>query len=214
MTKPAWLLEAEKHLGYRETPVNHTPFNRHYHLDGQPWCACFVSYCFEVSGHPLPSMQPGMPNGFAAVVYGMDYARAHGCWRPSKDAEPGDIIVYGWAGPGSSPENMHTGFVEHSGPVGSTGHTVEGNRDDRVGRFTFTVGERVVLGTIDAKKLLGIHHKAATKKTAPAKKPAPAVAPQPQPRHPKHPHNTGPTPRWFGSWWPRWLRWWERQARK
>lgn len=188
MAKHAWMTEAERHLGFHEKPVNLTPFGKHYRIDGEPWCALFVSYCFEKSGHPLPSMQSGMKDGYAAVIDAMEYAKNHGCWRPSWEAEPGDVIVYGWDGPGSSPDEMHTGFIVSSGPVGTTGHTIEGNRGDQVAAQTFTVGEDVVLGTIDVKRLLGLS----------AIAPTPAadlsVTPKPQPRSAKHPVNSGPTP--------------------
>jgi hypothetical protein len=174
------------HLGYHETPVNQTPFGKHYSLDGEPWCALFVSYCFEKSGHPLPVMQAGMKNGYAAVIYAMQYAEKHGCWRPSWEAEAGDIIVYGWDGAKSSPDEMHTGFIVSSGPSGSTGHTIEGNRGDQVEKQTFVVGADVVLGTVDVKKLLGLPAKPTLDE--------PTVQPKPQPRSVKHPTNSGPTP--------------------
>lgn len=180
-TRPPWLVKAEAQIGYAEQPTNRTKFGRHYKLDGNPWCALFVSWSCLKAGKPLPSMQPGMPDGYAAVIYGMQWARAHGLWRPSWEAAPGDAIVYGWDGPGSSPANMHTGLVVSSGAQGSTGSTVEGNRDNRVGRWTFTVGERNVLGTIALTKLL-----------TPAKIVLQPAKAEPQPRNPDHPSNTGP----------------------
>lgn len=188
MTKPAWLLEAEKHDGYRERPNNDTIFGTHYGLNHEPWCDMFVAYCCEKSGHPLPAMQPGMPTGAAAVAYSMGYAKSHGLWIPSWDAKPGDQIVYGWNGPTSTPENMHTGFIETSGPQGSTGTTIEGNRGDQVGRHTFVVGESVVLGCVDLNRLLGGRPKVVVK-------PKPGVKPEPQPRNPVHPAHTGPLTR-------------------
>lgn len=184
--QPAWLTEAQRHLGFHEKPVNITPFGEHFGLQGEPWCAMFVSYCFEKSGHPLPSMQAGMKDGYAAVVYAMEYAQKHKCWRPSWEAEPGDVIVYGWNGPGSSPDEMHTGFIVSSGPAGTTGHTLEGNRGDQVESQTFTVGETVVLGTIDVKSLLGLNV------VAPVVDPT--LVPKPQPRSSDHPVDSGPTP--------------------
>lgn len=181
MAKPAWLARAEKDIGYEEKPVNLTKFGRHYKLNGNPWCAMAVSYwCWAVE-KPLPSMQPGMADGYAAVVYGMQWAKAHGLWRPSWEAEPGDAIVYGWDGPNSTPANMHTGLIVESGAQGATGSTVEGNRDNRVGRWNFTVGERNVLGSIALTKLL-----------TPAKIVIQPPKVEPQPRNPEHPSNTGP----------------------
>lgn len=186
MTKPAWLVEAEKDVGYREGKNNDNKFGRHYGLNHEPWCDLAVTRWCEKSGHPLPPMQPGMHTGAAAVSYSIAYAKAHGLWIPSWEAKPGDQICYGWDGPSSPPAHMHTGLVVSSGPKGSTGHTIEGNRGDQVGRFTFTVGSDVVLGCIDLNRLLGGRPKVTVK-------PKPAAAkPDPQPRPPEHPSHTGP----------------------
>lgn len=179
---PPWLDKMLSQVGYHEGPNNDTKFGRYYGLNHEPWCAMSVSWSCDRSGHPLPVMQPGMKNGYAAVIDGINFAKAHHLWIPSWKAQPGDAICYGWAGPSSTPENMHTGLIVSSGPAGSTGHTVEGNRDDMVGRFTFTVGESVVLGCIDVNRLLLGRPQI---KVRPPK-------PTPQPRHPAHPHNTGP----------------------
>lgn len=176
---PAWIVEAKKHIGFHEGPNNSNPFGKHYGLDHEPWCAFFVSFCCQAVGKPLPSMQAGMPDGYAGVYWGMKWAQANGYWRPSWKAQPGDAIVYGWNGPSSSPEEMHTGFILSTGTVGSTGHTIEGNRGDQVEYQTFTVGSDVVLGTIAISKILAAPH---NKKHKPA----------PQPRHQQHPNNTGP----------------------
>lgn len=183
VTQPAWLTVAAKQVGYAEKPGNDNKFGRALGLNRVPWCDLFVTWCCKTSKHPLPSMQPGMETGAASVWYSMRYAQVNGLWRPSWQAQPGDQIVYGWNGPGSAPADMHTGFVVSSGPKGSTGHTIEGNRGDHVGRFTFTVGEPQVLGTIALTKLLG--------RDRVAIKPKPD--PQPRPKH--HPSHTGPAPK-------------------
>lgn len=181
-----WLDYMLDQVGYVEGPNNDTQAGRHYGLNHEPWCAMEVSYCCEKSGHPLPVMQPGMKNGYAAVVYGINFAKAHGLWTPSWKAQPGDAICYGWNGPSSTPEHMHTGLVVKSGPRGSLGHTVEGNRGDRLDRFTFTVGSDVVLGCIDLNRLLLGRPKITVAEPSSTKRPVP----QPAPR--SHPHHTGP----------------------
>jgi hypothetical protein len=180
MSKPSWLIEAEKHLGFKEGTNNSNPFGAHYNIPNQPWCALFVSFCCHKVGQPLPSMQSGMSDGYAGVYLGMEWAKANDFWRPSWKAESGDAIVYGWDGPNSSPTNMHTGFIVSTGDKGSIGHTIEGNRADQVERQTFTVGSDIVLGTIAITKIL-----AHTKPLSPK--------PIPQPRSPEHPMNSGPT---------------------
>jgi hypothetical protein len=179
-TAPQWLDPAEKELGFHEGPDNDNPFGTFYRIPNQPWCALFVSWCCRTSGHPLPSMQPGMPDGYAGVWYGMQWAKANSFWRPSWEAQPGDAIVYGWDGADSPPTNMHTGLIVSSGKKGSTGHTIEGNRSDQVERQTFVVGADVVLGTIALTKILG----------PPKARITPKI--DPQPRNVDHPRTSGP----------------------
>src|SRR4029077_5489472 len=48
-------------LVYPEPPPgsNHTPFGEWYACDYQPWCAMFVTYCYEVeAGGPRPGAPP------------------------------------------------------------------------------------------------------------------------------------------------------------
>ena len=178
------LRRAHGEIGYHEGPNNDTKFGKYYGLNHEPWCAMFVSWCYATSKprHPLPAMQAGMSNGYAAVASGINWAKAHGLFIPSWHAQPGDAICYGWDGTSSSPENMHTGLVVSGGPRGSLGHTIEGNRGDQVGRFTFVVGSDVVLGCIDLNRLMNGRPKVQIA----------APKPDPQPRPRAHPHHTGP----------------------
>lgn len=183
---PTWLKVALGQVGYKEGPNNRNKYGNDAHLNNEPWCDLFVRWCCKMSGHPLPSMQPGMDSGAAAVVYSINYAKAHGLWVPSWKAGPGFQICYGWDGPNSTPEHMHTGFVVSSGPKGSLGHTVEGNRADQVERQTFTVGSDVVLGCIDLPRLLDGRPKIQLSSEKSKKRPVPQPAPK------AHPHHTGP----------------------
>jgi hypothetical protein len=47
---PKALMQARKFVGVREHPPgsNRTPFGRWFGVDGEPWCAIFLSYCFKV----------------------------------------------------------------------------------------------------------------------------------------------------------------------
>lgn len=174
---------AATQVGYHEGLGNDSKYGQALGLNHEPWCALFVSWCFEQAGHPLPSMQPGMPTGYAAVGYGIQWAKANGLWRPSWQAQPNDAICYGWDGPGSSWARMHTGLIVSAGRRGDLGHTIEGNRRDAVVRETFIVGSNVVLGVIALSELLG---------KPPAKPQATHATPEPQPRPAEHPDHTGP----------------------
>lgn len=187
MTSAPWMKVAASQLGYHEGPNNKNKYGKHYHLDNEPWCCLFGSWCCEKAGYPIPALQPSiMPNGFAAVYVLINYAKKHGLWLPSWQAEHGFGICYGWKGPSSTPDEMHFGLIESSGPKGSLGHTIEGNRADQVERQTFTVGSNVVLGTVDLPRLLLGRPKITVKGNKTDK--------HPQPRHPAHPANTGPHP--------------------
>lgn len=41
---------AKSQVGYRETPNNRTKYGKWYQMDGQPWCAIFVSWVFDQAG--------------------------------------------------------------------------------------------------------------------------------------------------------------------
>lgn len=185
-----WLDYAISEVGYREGPGNANKFSRDLGYPPEPWCDDFVADVCLKSGFPLPSMSPGCRTGARAVVESMRWAQAHGLWIRSWQGQPGDQLVYGWDGPGSSPANMHTGFGIRFGERGAVGRGVEGNRGDQVQFTTFTVGERVLLGVIDLNRLLLGRPKITVKESA--AKPQP-VSVDPQPRHPDHPANTGPT---------------------
>jgi hypothetical protein len=186
--RPPWLKLALSEVGYKEGAGNRNKFSADLGYPPEPWCDDFVADICKRSGHPLPSMSPGCRTGARAVYRSIGFAKSHNLWVPSWKAGPGFQICYGWAGPHSSPEQMHTGFVVKAGPKGSLGHTVEGNRGDQVERQTFTVGSDVILGTIDLPRLLLGRPQIKIHEPQPAR----PVTPEPQPRHPDHPHNTGP----------------------
>ncbi len=45
---------AENEIGYEEKPPNSnkTKYGKWFGLDGQPWCAMFVSWCYDKAGYP------------------------------------------------------------------------------------------------------------------------------------------------------------------
>src|SRR5690348_8545821 len=86
-------------------------------LQGNPWCAAFVSWVFTRAGKPLPNM--GKPYGFSYCPFGERYARANGLWDEDGLYQPGDVILYG------SRLAEHTGIVVSDN--GSAIVTIEGN---------------------------------------------------------------------------------------
>jgi hypothetical protein len=123
----AALAEARRHLGYRESPPgsNRTIFGRWFGLDGVPWCAIFVSYCYEVGAGVVLGGGRSFTHGFASVPALEAWLRASEQWfegrRPEAAPRPGDLAVFDWDG--GAPD--HVGLVERV--EGLELVTIEGN---------------------------------------------------------------------------------------
>lgn len=125
----AALAEALRHVGVRESPPgsNQTMFGRWFGVDGVPWCAIFVSYCFSIgAGVTLCRGWHGAgvnARGVAYVPTLEAWLRATGREVPSWSAPAsGDVAVFDWDG----------GLPDHVGIVvavraGGELDTVEGN---------------------------------------------------------------------------------------
>jgi hypothetical protein len=125
----AALAEALRHVGVRESPPgsNRTMFGRWFGVDGVPWCAIFVSYCFSVgAGVTLCRGWHGAgvnARGVAYVPTLEAWLRATGREVPSwSGPAAGDMAVFDWDG----------GLPDHVGIVvavraGGELDTVEGN---------------------------------------------------------------------------------------
>ena len=101
--RAAALDEATKHLGYKESPAgsNHNQFGVWYGMDYSPWCAMFVTYCFETGAKGgSPSFAKG--SYYAYVPYVVSDARAgrRGLSAVSTP-KPGDLVCYDWGRDGT-----------------------------------------------------------------------------------------------------------------
>ncbi|MBA3841904.1 MAG: CHAP domain-containing protein [Actinobacteria bacterium] len=120
------LSEALRHVGVKESPPdsNRTMFGRWFGVDGVPWCAIFVSYCFDVgAGTVLCRGWHGAGVGRRGVAYVPTlsaWLRATG--RAVEEPRPGDLVVFDWDG--GAPD--HVGIVIRALPAGGL-ETVEGN---------------------------------------------------------------------------------------
>ena len=85
--------EAEKHIGYKESPANSnmTMFGKWYGWNGVAWCAIFESYCFAVAGFPRFR--------YAAVelIHGDAAAMRNGL-RIVRTPQQGDVVGYSFGG--------------------------------------------------------------------------------------------------------------------
>jgi hypothetical protein len=112
-------------LGYHERGDNLTRYGAWYGLNGQPWCAMFVSWVFARSGHPLPNLQSG--KGYAGVRVAAENLRRRGLLRDTPKA--GDLYLHR----GGTWQSDHTGIVVEVERDGDF-WTIEGNKDNRVQR--------------------------------------------------------------------------------
>jgi hypothetical protein len=119
------LAEALRHVGVRESPPgsNRTMFGRWYGADGVPWCAIFVSYCFDVgAGVVLCRGWHGAGVGRRGVAYVPTlsaWLKATG--RAVDEPAPGDLAIFDWDG--GVPDHVGIVVRRHGGGV----ETVEGN---------------------------------------------------------------------------------------
>lgn len=100
---------ASQEIGYVEGSGNYSKYGEWYggktkEFANAPWCATFVSWCFEKAGFPLPYIQNS--RGFAYCPYGVSYFKKVG--RLYKTPLKGDIVFFDWNADGIAD---HVGFV-------------------------------------------------------------------------------------------------------
>jgi hypothetical protein len=117
-------------VGTTERPPgsNRTPYGAWYGLNGQPWCAVFVAWCFARLGHDL---RAELTPEWAYTPAGLAAGRRAGWAVRHQDARPGDIVFFNFPG-GEAVD--HVGIVESN--VGGVLRTIEGNTSPGPGTFT------------------------------------------------------------------------------
>jgi len=98
---------AAKEIGYSENPINsnRTKYGKWFGFDGVPWCAMFVSWCYDKAKFPLGNI--GFTKGFAGCQTGFNYFTKKG-WIINADlAKSGDIVLFDWNNDG---RHDHTGI--------------------------------------------------------------------------------------------------------
>lgn len=115
---------ARGELEYVEGPGNRTKYGKWYGLDGEPWCAMFVSWCANKAGISTKVILK-----HAYTPAGAQWFKDRKQWHTSKP-KPGDIAYYNIGGLGRI---SHNGIVEKVYSDGSF-DAIEGNTDVRGGR--------------------------------------------------------------------------------
>lgn len=83
---------AEREIGYIEAPSNRTKYGKWFGVDGVPWCAAFVSWCYSQAGFQLPNI--GFPKGFLGCMTGVEYFKKNN--QITTSPQPGDIVFFDW----------------------------------------------------------------------------------------------------------------------
>jgi len=84
---------ATQELGTQEKPVNKTKYGKWYGLDGNPWCAMFVSWVFDQAGK-VKSVAASGKKGFASCDAGLKWFAKKDKLVPIGEAQPGDIAFF------------------------------------------------------------------------------------------------------------------------
>ena len=145
MTTPQDVLSvAARQIGIIESPPdsNMNKFGAWYGMNGVPWCAIFVSYCFSVAGLRLPITTD---KGFAYCPFGVDWFKNKGQWF--SHPQVGDLAFYNFVGDGVA---EHIGIVESINADGSV-VSIEGN----TGSSSDANGGKVMRRTRDKSLQLG-----------------------------------------------------------
>lgn len=124
------LTAAAGEIGYHEKGDNLTKYGEWYPMNGQPWCAMFVSWAANQAGIPeniIPKYSY-CPTGASQLkqLGGQEVSGAN--------AGPGDILFHH-----NGSRYSHTGIVEDVS--GGQVHTIEGNSSDQVIRRSYAVNE-------------------------------------------------------------------------
>jgi cell wall-associated NlpC family hydrolase len=109
---------------YKEGPNNDTIFGKWYGLNHNPWCAMFVSKCFDEAGLVKLVAASGK-KGFASVKAGLDWFTKNKQTVPVAQAQPGDVVFFNFD---------HVGLVYLNDVANKNLITFEGNTaKDHVG---------------------------------------------------------------------------------
>lgn len=131
---------------------NKTPYGKWYGLDGQPWCAMFVSYTANEAGVLATKESPKGENGdilapavpkFASVRVGVEWYKTNARFESKTSGyEPkaGDIIFF------TNKGQNHVGIVTAIDTNTKTVYTIEGNSSNAVAQRKYSLDNTVIVG--------------------------------------------------------------------
>jgi CHAP domain-containing protein len=124
-TRQAALKKAITQIGVVESPrgTNRQKYGVWYGMNGVPWCAIFVAWCYENSGKASPSFAAGSRYSYVPSIVGDARAGRNGL-RTTGDPIAGDLVCYDWNRDGI---HDHVGIFEKWTNARSAFSAVEGN---------------------------------------------------------------------------------------
>lgn len=84
---------ARQQIGYKETGNNDTKFGKWYGLNNNPWCAMFVSWCFNEAGLGA-SIAAQTKKGFASCDAGLKWFTKKNKLVTVGKAQVNDIVFF------------------------------------------------------------------------------------------------------------------------
>jgi cell wall-associated NlpC family hydrolase len=114
---------AKSQIGYQETGNNNTKYGKWYGLNNQPWCAMFVSWCFQEANlsHLIAAQTK---KGFASCDAGLKWFAKKNKLVPVGQAQAGDIVFYQFD---ADAQPDHVGIVKSNNRTLKQIYAYEGN---------------------------------------------------------------------------------------
>lgn len=110
---------------------NETKYGIWYGIDGDSWCAIFVSYCFYKAGLPLPAQTE---KGFAYCPLGLNWFKSQNLFF-TDEGKPGDIVFFDWELDGEANHVAILDRIEEDGTIvtiDGNSHSEDGSTPDLV----------------------------------------------------------------------------------
>lgn len=115
---------AKAEIGYTEEgKSNDTKYGKWYGLNNNPWCAMFVSWCFDKAGLSK-KIAAQNPKGFASCAAGLKWFTDKNKIIPIGQAQAGDIVFFQFD---TDAEPDHVGIVKWNNTALKYLQVIEGN---------------------------------------------------------------------------------------
>lgn len=114
---------AKSQIGYTEKGNNDTIYGKWFGANNQPWCATFVSWCFNEAGE-LAKVTAQNGKGFASCDIGLKWFAKRNKLIPVGQAKAGDIVFFQFD---DDAQPDHVGIVKWNNTALKYLNVIEGN---------------------------------------------------------------------------------------